>query len=143
MTNKTYTLKDGTVLKVGDVYEATPEGYLRMVTHHVEMFGVQPAPKHWFRDNDNDEEFQPPSILAGLEYAPFTIIWLPKQTDDNVIPPDEVVAYARHVQHVWFISPADNILSYIKGPINTNEMMKLEWLISKGVTFYKTKPEGV
>ena len=63
--------------------------------------------------------------------------------DDNVIPPDEVVAYARHVQHVWFISPADNILSYIKGPINTNEMMKLEWLIAKGVTFYKQKPEGV
>lgn len=142
MTNKTYTLNDGTVLEVGKtVYEATPEGYLRMVTHHVEMFGGKYAEKDWLEDNSEDGWNEPPS-LSGIEYAPFIIIWLPEQTDDNVIPPDEVVAYARHVQHVWFISPADNILSYIKGPINTNEMMKLEWLIAKGVTFYKAKPEG-
>lgn len=144
MTNKTYTLNDGTVLKLGDVYEATPEGYLRMVAHHVEMFGMKYSAS-WLLDKEQIamDAFQV-DATDYLQDAPFTIIWLPEQVDDNVIPPDEVVAHMKTGASLYFVSPADGEWQHYFGQHFTHyTMANLEWLIAKGVTFYKNKPEGV
>ncbi len=145
MTNKTYTLKDGTVLKVGDVYEATPEGYLRMVAHHVEMFGhtLSPLYNPWLELVDSKDLCREPRSLAYNEA--YRIIWLPEQADDNVIPPDEVVEWARQGRIMFFISPATNTWCRRENMLSGfsyTDMHQLEWLIAKGVTFYKNKPEG-
>lgn len=142
MTNKTYTLEDSTVLKVGDVYEATPEGYLRMVAHHVEMFGhtLSPLYNPWLELVDSKDLCREPRSLAYNEA--YRIIWLPEQADDNVIPPDEVVERIRSGESVYFISPATGQWTYYYGDFTHYTMANAEWLIARGVTFYKSKPEG-
>lgn len=150
MTNKTYTLNDGTgtVLKVGDVYEATPEGFGRMTMHRMALFGFKGADTNWLRDKEGEDgdvnDWLDPTEDDFKKYAPFTIIWLPEQADDNVIPADEVVEWRKQGKAIHYDNPAGGGFVYNKLPIEIpGELMELEWLIAKGVTFYKQKPEGV
>ena len=86
MSNTSYTLKDGTVLKWGDEYPATKEGYLRMVNNHVELFGMRQLPHSmkWIRAANGIGWTYIPLTSTYLDHAPFTIIWLPQQNPEDV-----------------------------------------------------------
>jgi hypothetical protein len=141
----TYTLKDGTVLNLGDVYEATPEGYLRMVNHHVELFGMRQLPHHmkWIKANNGIGWTYIPLTSTYPQSAPFTIIWLPDQIDTNVVPHDEIASWYKQGKKAWYQDPVTDIWFDFLDLKDPSLIPILEWLKAKGVTFYKQPPEGI
>lgn len=141
MTNKTYTLNDGTVLHEGQVLTTMTEA-----GPFIDLWNAANA-KAGYEENPwsklGEVNAYPVRYLCSGS-LPIVINLLPEQADDNVIPPDDVVAWvnATDKNSAWYVCPFSGRWDKISS-IGVHNVTTLEWLIAKGVTFYKQKPEGV